>query len=329
MIRATNHSSYPRIGDQPLDQQIRSARRARARGRVGDDRVEEAEEEVITLVVADQARAFIDIVTDGQIRHEGPHSFLASRLEGLATAGYRRWLDTSFYDREVVVTGPIRRRGPFLVRDYEIAAGVALRAPVKTVLPGPATFSRLARDEHYDDRNELATDLADALAKEVEALVAAGARCFQVDEPLLCRHPEDVELVTECAKRIFAPAGKDDVTILSTYFGELGELSDKDLASLPGSHLGLDVCGRPQQLNLIGRLPEGKGVVLGAFDARKTRQEDAADVAQLLEPYRAELEGRDLIVGPNAGLELLPKDQAFDKLLHARYLVETLMKDWT
>ncbi len=38
---------------------------------------------------------------------------------------------------------------------------------------------------------------------------------------------------------------------------------------------------------------------------------------------------RDVIVGPNAGLELLPRDQAFDKLLHARYLVEKLTQEWT
>ena len=38
---------------------------------------------------------------------------------------------------------------------------------------------------------------------------------------------------------------------------------------------------------------------------------------------------RDVIVGPQASLELLPRDQAFDKLLHARYLVEKLSEEWT
>jgi hypothetical protein len=33
--------------------------------------------------------------------------------------------------------------------------------------------------------------------------------------------------------------------------------------------------------------------------------------------------------GPSAGLELLPRDQAFDKLLQARYLVERLSREWT
>jgi len=80
---------------------------------------------------------------------------------------------------------------------------------------------------------------------------------------------------------------------------------------------------------LLSSLPEGKGVHLGLFDARTTRQEDASDVAAQLLPYKELLTRRDVIVGPQAGLELLPRDQAFEKLLHARYLVEKLSREWT
>ena len=45
-------------------------------------------------------------------------------------------------------------------------------------------------------------------------------------------------------------------------------------------------------------------------------------------PFRDKLEGRDVIVGPNAGLAQLTQDEAFDKLLHARYLVEKLGREW-
>jgi methionine synthase II (cobalamin-independent) len=37
---------------------------------------------------------------------------------------------------------------------------------------------------------------------------------------------------------------------------------------------------------------------------------------------------RDTMVGPQCGLELLPRDVAFDKLLQARYLRELLQKEW-
>jgi 5-methyltetrahydropteroyltriglutamate--homocysteine methyltransferase len=251
---------------------------------------------------------------------------VAKHLDGVAPRDLVRWFDTNFYDRRPEVTGPIRRKGPFLVHDYEVAAAVG-KKPVKVVLPGPVTFARLAKDLHYGDLAGVARDLATALAGEVEALAARGATIFQLDEPLLCRHPEDLGLVGEVAGTVFDAAGTGATTILSTYFGDLAPLA-AELGRIPGTHIGLDMVGGEGNYALLDRLPEGRGVALGVFDARTTRQEDAGDVAKRLGPYRAALEGRDVIVGPQAGLELLPRDRAFDKILHARYLVEDLTKEW-
>lgn len=327
MIRSANHSSYPRVADSPLDQQVRSILKAAEHGRATPDEVCAVADEVTTVLVADQSRAFIDMVTDGMVRWAGPLSHLAEHMDGLELRELRRWFDTNFYDRRVAVVGRIRRRGAFLLHDYEVAEDVAQK-PVKVVMPGPVMFARLARDEHYGSREKVADALAESLAEEVALLVSAGARCFQLDEPLLCRHSEDLDLVVRTATRVFAAAGPDSTTVLSTYFGDLSSVAD-GLDRLPGTHLGLDMVAGPANFELLERIPAGKGLALGLFDARTTRQEDAAEVAARLEPYRDALTGRDVLVGPNAGLELLPRDQAFDKLLHARYLVEKLSEEWT
>ncbi len=301
--------------------------RSHRRGKLAPEELLEVEDEVTTLVVADQARAFIDIMTDGMVRWDGPHSRLAHRLHGLETRGLVRWFETNFYDRQLVAVDEIRRNEAFLVHDYEVAAGVALHRPVRPVLPGPVTIARRLVDEHYGDLAACAGALADALAGEVSELAAAGAGWFQLDEPALCRHPEDVDLVCRTASTVFAAAGDGASTILSTYYGDLAGIG-ADVENLPGTHLGLDMVGNDANFDVLKRLPEGKGVVLGLFDASSTRQEDAADVADVLTPYRDTLLTRDVLVGPNAGLELLPRDHAFDKLLHARYLVEKLTKEW-
>lgn len=326
MIRAANHSSYPRIGDSPLDQQLRTALDARARGEATDDDVRQVEDEVTSIVVADQSRAFIGIVTDGMVRWDGPVSHVARHLEGLEPRGWFRWFDTHLHDLRPIVTGPVAHSRPFLVRDYQVAAATAEK-PVKITLPGPVLIARLALDLHYGDRWALADAVAEALAVEITALAAAGARHFQLDEPLLCRYPEDLDAVAATASRVFAGAGEGATTVLSTYFGDLSPLADQ-LGRLPGTHLGLDFTGEGCPLDLLRRLPDDKGVALGLFDARSARQEDAADVAERLAPYRERLTSRDVIVGPQAGLDLLPRDRAFDKLLHARYLVEKLEKEW-
>jgi len=301
--------------------------RKRDRGHATDADVAAVQDEVAGIVVAEQSRAFIEIVTDGLVRWEGLLSHVARHLDGVEPRDLARWFETNFYDRRPEVVGEIRRAAPFLVHDYRVAASVAL-TPVKMVLPGPVTFARLSRDRHYHDRAALARAVADALAEEVKDLAAAGASHFQLDEPMLCRHPEDLDLVVETASRIFDAAGDGATTVLSTYFGELAASADR-LHLLPGSHIGLDMVWSPTSYDLLAGLPEGKGVMLGLFDARTTRVDDASDVAAILEPHREKLVSRDVIVGPQASLELLPRDQAFDKLLHARYLVEKLSREWT
>ncbi|HKQ62190.1 MAG TPA: hypothetical protein VJS92_12945 [Candidatus Polarisedimenticolaceae bacterium] len=328
MIRSANHSSYPKIANNPLDQGLRVVLRRHARGAATAEELVNAQDEVTTVAVAEQSRAFLEIVTDGMVRWNGPLSHLATGLDGLVPRELMRWFDTNFYDRRIEVAGEIRRRGPFLVHDWEVAQGVAPKKLVKAVLPGPVTFARLARDRHYGSRDKLAGALASALAAEVADLAAAGARVFQLDEPLLCRHPEDLELVRLTGGEVFAAAGAGAVTIVSTYFGDLGPLAAR-WSELPGTHLGLDLTAGGTPLERLAELPPGRGVYLGLFDARRLSAEYVEDVAAELEPYRAVLQSRDVIVGPNAGLELLPRDQAFDKLLQARYLAEKLSQEWT
>ncbi len=326
MIRAANHSSYPRIGDFTLDERLEQAHQARARGEAGAADVARVADEMGGIVVAEQSRAFINVVTDGMVRWPGPLSHLTDHLEGLTHGERRPWLGTRLIDRRPVVTGPVRAGAPFLRAEYEVAMEVA-QTPVKMSLPGPVSFGRLCQDRHYGDLDLLVDDLAEALAAEVRELAAAGASWFQLDEPLLCRHAGDLERVVRAAGRVFEAAPDGAVTVLSTYFGDLTALGRR-VAQLPGTHLGLDMVSGDGNLDLLSRLPGERGVVLGLFDARTTRIEDAADVAARLEPHREQLVRRDVIVGPQAGLGLLPRDEAFDKLLQARYLVEQLEREW-
>lgn len=326
LIRSMNHSSFPKIGELPMDQQLRLALRHREHGRATDADVESAVAEVLTTAVAQQSRAFVDAVTDGCVRWNGPVSHLAHGIEHLGTGELIRWFETNFYDRRLVVDGPLKRARSRWADDWRAAADVALTKPVKAVLPGPVLAARLARDRHYGDVDRLADALAGILAEEAAALREAGATWFQIDEPLLCRRPEDLERVARTAGRIFDACGDGATTILSTYFGTPRAVADR-LVDLPGTHLGLDATEGDEALELIARLPQEKGVALGLFDARRGTVEDAADVCARLEPHRAQLVGRDVLLGPNAGLELLSQDQAFDKLLHARYAVEQLAKE--
>ena len=326
MIRSAAHSSYPRIGNAPWDQELRRIARERERGHADDDAVRLVEDEVSAMVVAEQSRAFVDVVTDGQVRWSGPLSHVAGKLEGVELDGLARWFETGLDDRRIIVTGDVSRTAPILVRDVRHALEVRPKS-LKVTLPGPVTLARLARDRFYDDLPSLAHAFASALADEARDLRAAGVTHLQLEEPMLCRLPEDAELVAATARTVFGACGDDATTVLSTYFGDLGPLADA-LAALPGTHLGLDMVHGQANWPLLARLPEGRGLHLGLFDARTSRLETANEVAERLTPYREILMARDTMVGPQCGLELVPRDAAFDKLLQARYLKERLEREW-
>jgi 5-methyltetrahydropteroyltriglutamate--homocysteine methyltransferase len=312
MIRAANHSSYPRAGENEYDRHLLDVLERHERGEATDAEVKAIEDEVAALVVAEQSRAFIDVVTDGQIRWDGLVSYPARHLAGVEVNG-----------EAPHVVGPISRREGFLAREYRGAAEVGAKA-VKMVLPGPVLFARSCDDRHYRDRGALARAVAAVWAEEVADLVAAGCTIIQLDEPDLAAHPEDIDLVAETAARVFAAAGPNATTILSMYGGDVSGLADK-MAQLPGTHLGIDLT-IDANWAVLAALPQEKGVHLGLFDSGINEVEDAADIAAKIEPHRDRLEGRDVMVGPQRGMGALGRDTAFEKLLHARYLAETLRK---
>ena len=265
MIRSANHSSYPLHPGESRDE------------------VTEA------IVVAEQSRAFLDVVTDGQVRWADPFSHVADCL---------------------------RRRAPIAVEGYRAAAAVTPK-PVKVSLPGPTTFL------HYHGAAGALHAVAEALAEEVRALAEAGCRWFQLDDPLLTDAPEGA---AACAT-VFAAAPAGAVTILSLGTADARPLRDR-MESLPGTHVGLDAT-EAASLELLAHLPAQRGVALGLFDARSEEVEDVDALAARLLPWRGHLEERDVLVGPNEGLAALSRDAAFQKLLHARYLAEQLRRSWT
>jgi len=310
VIRSASHSSFPAAEGEVVD------------GSPG------ALETATALCVAQQARAFVEIVSDGMLAWSGPHEHLIDRTAGLERGATERWFDTTLHQHRLVVSGELARRESYALAGYETAKSVALKQVIKVTLPGPVTLARLADDRHYGDLDALVDAFAGILVEEVAALAAAGVRAFQLDEPMLCRHADDVDRVIRSNGKVFDAAGDAEIKVLSTYYGDLAAVAGR-WAELPGTHLGLEALESSSNLGYLDHLPDDRGVYLGCFDVRTTDQEDADDVAALLVPYREALEKRDVIVGPNAGLAPLTQDDAFDKLLHARYVVEKLGREWS
>jgi 5-methyltetrahydropteroyltriglutamate--homocysteine methyltransferase len=135
----------------------------------------------IQRAVEDQIAAGIDLISDGQVRGDMLAQF-AARIPGFRRADDGVWEITDALDLPDT---------PAAATDYAFARGLAAGgAELKGVITGPLTLaltSRVAPSAPYTNPADpaLILRLTEILGHEVAALVAAGARAVQVDEPAL------------------------------------------------------------------------------------------------------------------------------------------------
>jgi 5-methyltetrahydropteroyltriglutamate--homocysteine methyltransferase len=310
-----NHSSYPRIGDDPDQQILRRTIAQRDKGEKTDADVRAAEGRLTESALTGQSAAGLDVITDGLIRWYDPISHLAGRLAGVRINGLLRFFDTNFYFRQPVVHAKPQRAEPLVVEEFTFAKAKSSR-PVKAVLTGPYTLARHSIEENggVGGFAKVLEAYTAALAEEVAALAAAGAGMIQVEEPALLKQPEDFPLAAQHLGALAARKGAAQLA-LAVYFGDAAPVYDK-LQTLPVDALVLDFTYSPSLLQTIATRGTAKTLGLGLVDGRNTRLEDASDVARQLEKIaKARNPGRAYL-NPSCGLEYLPRDRAQSKLRH-------------
>ena len=329
LLPTTVIGSYPQpdwlVDREKLRGSLPPRVRARELWRVAEPYLAQAQDDATALAIADQERAGLDIVTDGEIRRESYSNRFATALEGFDIDNPAmvpgRAGGTNAVPR---VIGRVRRTRPVEVEDLKFLRAHTDRT-IKITLPGPFTMSQQSSNEFYDDEAELALDLAAAVNEEVRDLFAAGADIVQIDEPWLQSRAEK-------AREFALPAidrALHDVpgtTALHTCFGYahvvhdrpdgypfLAELGDcaADVLAIEAAQSRVD----PAVLEPIAH----KTVIVGVLDLGSEQAETADQVAQRIEAALTVIPAARLQVGPDCGMKYLPRELAFAKL---RALVE-------
>jgi 5-methyltetrahydropteroyltriglutamate--homocysteine methyltransferase len=329
--------SYPRIGDSPELQVLRKTIAALDRGERTTADLLDAENEMTRRAIAEQVKAGLDVITDGQIRWYDPISHLAGKLENIKIGGLLRFFDTNCYFRQPVLTGKPARRGPLVVNEYSFARnalghlptpkGKAGKLSIKPVLTGPYTLAKFSHAEQtgngepesFASLETRAMDFAEVLAAEIGALADYGAELIQVDEPAAVKFPGDWAIFeTSLAPLIEArdkarEGGRKIEIALYFYFHDCTPLYEK-LVKLPADIIGLDCTYNPKLADLIASAGSPKPLGLGLVDARNTRLEDPEVLAWQIDRMLSKIDGDRAYLGPSSGLEYLPRDRAFAKL---------------
>jgi 5-methyltetrahydropteroyltriglutamate--homocysteine methyltransferase len=314
MIQATVVGSYPRVGDSLEKQELRKAIALFEEGKINAEDLAQVEDKVTQEVIKEQEKAGLDVITDGQIRWVDPVSQIMRAFDGVKISGLLRWFDNNFYFRQPIITGQIRWKSPIFSKDFEFASKQS-KKPVKVVLTGPYTLARLSKNEFYKDFQSLYADITKAIAQEIHALVNSGAKIIQIDEPAILLYPQDFKLF-EKEFSVIAGALKGVQSILFTYFGDHAKALPF-LLNLPVNTLGLDLVSKEGNFEsfLKNVKTNGKHFILGLLDGRNTRLEKAEDVLPKIKSITEKIPVDRLSLSPSSGLEFLPRDVAFQKMI--------------
>jgi 5-methyltetrahydropteroyltriglutamate--homocysteine methyltransferase len=264
----------------------------------------------IQRAVEEQIVAGVELISDGQMRGDMIGVF-ASRIPGFRLADDGVWEVADALDLP---------DGPIAAPDFAFARALAAgRAEVKGIVTGPITLAlacRVAPSAPYAATNDpaLVLRLAEILAREVAALVAAGASVVQIDEPSLGKalpaaiSPElAYDALRDLAAIPFLPA--------LHVCGDIRSLAS-ELLALPFEALAIENVGTANLAAMDAEELEFASVRLGVgcIDSRTNDVESLETIRQRIQAAVERVEAQRLWVSPDCGFRLLAPEAAREKL---------------
>jgi 5-methyltetrahydropteroyltriglutamate--homocysteine methyltransferase len=284
------------------------------------DLLAEAQQDAARLAVADQERAGVNVVTDGEVGRESYFNLFATGLDGIDLD--RPGVVKSRLGRDTLVprvAGPIAWRRSPLRPAAAFLRGLTSQ-PIKVTVPGPFTLTMLAKDDYYRDPRALALAYAGAVNAELRELKSAGVDVVQLDEPYLQAHPGEARAFGLEAVNA-ALAGVDGPTALHMCFGYAYVVKDKpagysffaELEGCAARQISIEAAQPRLDLSLLRQLPS-KEIMVGVLDLGSEAVETAGEVAQRIRAALEHVAPERLIVAPDCGMKYLPRAVAFGKL---------------
>ena len=252
----------------------------------------------ISKAVNDMVKAGVKLVSDGQTRDP----FMTIFTRGLSGCRVRE---------QTEVIHPVEFHKAITLSDLEFARSIL---PKDTNLLGlivaPFTLSKSVINQYYHDDKELAFAFAEALQQEAKAIEPV-VDMISVDEPFFANDlPEYAsELIDLVLEGICCP----------TRLHACGDVSKKvsSLLDLPVDILSHEFMATPSLFDGFKEFPnEQKKICLGCVRADQDRVESVNEIRKQIQKAKMVFGSRLAQVAPDCGLRLLPRENAFQKLVH-------------
>lgn len=293
------------------------------------DVLDQAKQDAVRLAVADQEKAGLEIVSDGEQTRQ---HFVTTFIEGLegvdsvnrATVTIRRRYEASVPR----VVGAVSRPRSVFVDDARFLRSIT-EHPIKAQLPGPMTMADTLKDEHYGDMETLARVFADVLNEEARELEAAGVDLIQFDEPAFNVFLDEVAAWGVDALEVAIEGLETDTAVHICYgYGVKANIDWKHtlgpewrqyeatfplLADSSIGQVSLEIAGSHVPLEVLDLLGE-KSVQAGVIDVATEHVETADEVASLIEKVAGHIPADRIYPSTNCGMVPLSRKLATAKM---------------
>jgi methionine synthase II (cobalamin-independent) len=264
-------------------------------------------DDLVRAVIAEQEEIGLQILSDAGLRHPDPIASLTTALDGI---------DPGAAGQPARVRHEPRWDGPIFVEDWQ-ATQALTQLPVKQAIVGPYTLGRTL-DPGSLSRERLTMTLADALAHELRALVAAGAPMVEIEEPdaiSIGESRSEGQLFKAAHRRLTQHVREAHLT-LAIRGGSIADLPPAVLYDAPYRSYAIDLVTAPENWQRVVAGQAERGMILGIANAHSADLEDPEHLAWAA-AYAASIFGRGperVGLAPSGSLAALTLEQARAKL---------------
>lgn len=298
------------VGSFPKPENLKKARAAFQKGAISQEELTRLERQATAFWIRKQEEIGLDVLVDGEMYRGDMVAYFAEHMDGFSPGGFVRSYGNRFY-RKPVICGAVRWRRPITVEWWKYAQGMT-RKPVKGMLTGPYTVMDWSFNEHYPDRRRACLALAEEIRLEVAALVAAGARIIQIDEPAISVRPHELPFAIEAMEIVTRDL--DAYFITHICYGAF-EFIYPQMLKLPVHNFDLEMSNSELDLlELFAKHPFSKDLSFGAVDVHSSKIEPEAMTIERLRRAAAVLKPEQIWVDPDCGLKTRAPQEAIAKL---------------
>lgn len=246
-----------------------------------------------------QETAGIDVLVDGEMYRGDMVAYFAEVMPGFNQGGLVRSYGNRYYNKPVI-TGAVRWPGPITVDWWKYAQAKTNR-PVKGMLTGPYTIMDWSFNEYYPDRRSTALALADCVRQEVQALIEAGCKIIQIDEPAISVRPAELDIAIETMSKV--TEGQTGYFITHICYGAFEKIYPKML-EIPVDNIDLELSNSDlDMLGLFRKHPFTKDITFGVVDVHSHIIEDVAIIEGRIARALEYISQNQLWIDPDCGLK--------------------------